>query len=267
MDLHYTDEKNILILIGLMKAHKVKKVIISPGSTNITLAASLKQDSYFELYSAPDERSAAYMACGLAAESGEPVALSCTGATASRNYIPGMTEAFYRKLPILAITSTQHLGQVGHYVPQVIDRSEQLNDLVNLSVQIPIIHDDMDAWSVNVTLNKALLELRHRGGGPVHINLTTSYPFYPVSFSTKELPSTRVIHRIEYGQNLPQLDDGKIAIFVGNHVVMDTNLTNSIEQFCKKNNAVVLCDHTSNYTGESGISASLVTSQDTYTPT
>ncbi|MFR9268137.1 MAG: thiamine pyrophosphate-binding protein [[Clostridium] innocuum] len=267
MDLHYTDEKNILILIGLMKAHKVKKVIISPGSTNITLAASLKQDSYFELYSAPDERSAAYMACGLAAESGEPVALSCTGATASRNYIPGMTEAFYRKLPILAITSTQHLGQVGHYVQQVIDRSEQLNDLVNLSVQIPIIHDDMDAWSVNVTLNKALLELRHRGGGPVHINLTTSYPFYPVSFSTKELPSTRVIHRIEYGQNLPQLDDGKIAIFVGNHVVMDTNLTNSIEQFCKKNNAVVLCDHTSNYTGESGISASLVTSQDTYTPT
>ena len=125
----------------------------------------------------------------------------------------------------------------------------------------------MDAWSVNVTLNKALLELRHRGGGPVHINLTTSYPFYPVSFSTKELPSTRVIHRIEYGQNLPQLDDGKIAIFVGNHVVMDTNLTNSIEQFCKKNNAVVLCDHTSNYTGESGIYASLVTSKDTYTQT
>ena len=76
MEYHYTAEKNIQILISLMKAHGVRKIIASPGSTNITFVASLKQDPYFEMYSAPDERSAAYMACGLAAESGEPVALS-----------------------------------------------------------------------------------------------------------------------------------------------------------------------------------------------
>ena len=170
MEYHYTTERNIQILIGLMKAHNVKKIIVSPGSTNITFVASLRQDPYFEMYSAPDERSAAYMACGLAAESKVPVALSCTGATASRNYVPGLTEAYYRKLPVLAITSTQHMGQIGQYIPQVIDRTECMNDIVNLSVQIPIIHDEMDAWSVNVSLNKALLELYHRGGGPVHIN-------------------------------------------------------------------------------------------------
>jgi 2-succinyl-5-enolpyruvyl-6-hydroxy-3-cyclohexene-1-carboxylate synthase len=63
----------------------------------------MQNDPYYEMYSAPDERSAAYMACGLAAESREPVVLTCTGATASRNYIPGLTEAYYRNLPVLAV--------------------------------------------------------------------------------------------------------------------------------------------------------------------
>ena len=91
MDMKYTDEKNIQIVLGLLKAHGIRKVIASPGTTNIGLVASMQHDSYFELYSAADERSAAYMACGLASETGEAVVLSCTGATASRNYIPALT--------------------------------------------------------------------------------------------------------------------------------------------------------------------------------
>ena len=52
------------------------------------LLAVYSRTIIFELYSAVDERSTAYIACGLAAETSEPVALSCTGATASRNYVP-----------------------------------------------------------------------------------------------------------------------------------------------------------------------------------
>ena len=266
MEYHYTVEKNIQILVALMKEHKVRKIIASPGSTNITFVASLKQDPYFEIYSAPDERSAAYMACGLAAESGEPVVLSCTGATASRNYVPGLTEAYYRKLPVLAETSTQHIGQIGQYVPQVIDRTVCMNDMVNLSIQVPIIHDKTDEWATNVALNNALLELRHRGGGPVHINLTTSYPLYPIDFSAKELPKVRSIFRIEYGQEMPNLVGKRIGVFVGNHEVMSKDLVLAIDRFCEKYNAVVLCDHTSNYLGQYGMSASLVVSQDLYSP-
>ena len=59
--------------------------------------ASVQNDDYFELYSCVDERSAAYMACGMAEEAEEPVAICCTGATASRNYLPGLTEAFLQK--------------------------------------------------------------------------------------------------------------------------------------------------------------------------
>ena len=59
------------------------------------------------------------------AQSGEPVVLSGTMAAASRNYISGLTEAFYRKIPVLAITSTLYIGQVGQNIPQLIDRSQK----------------------------------------------------------------------------------------------------------------------------------------------
>ena len=83
----YSVKKHVQILLAVLKGHNIKKVVVSPGTTNIFFVGSIQSDDWFEIYSAPDERSAAYMACGLAEESGEAVALSCTGATASRNYI------------------------------------------------------------------------------------------------------------------------------------------------------------------------------------
>lgn len=180
------------------------------------------------MYSAADERSAAYIACGLAYESGEPVVLTCTGATASRNYVPGLTEAFYRKLPVLAITSTQHLGRVGQNIAQVIDRSVQMNDTVRLSVQIPTCHTDEDEWAANVQINRAILELTRAGGGPVHINLETTYSS---NFSVEKLPEARPIFRIGYSDAFPSLPDGRIGIFVGAHRKWSSALTNAVDAF------------------------------------
>ena len=261
MNTFYTSEINTQMLICLMKKHGIKKVVASPGATNICFVASLQQDDFFELYSSVDERSAAYIACGLAAESGEPVALSCTGATASRNYIPGLTEAFYRKLPVLAVTSTQHTGRVGQYVPQVIDRSNPLRDIAKLSVTIPTIHDEEDRWAYGVMLNDALLELRHRGGGPVHINLTTTYSD---DFSFRELPDVPVINRIEYGDAWPDLSGKRVCIFVGAHQKMTASLEAAIDAFCEAYDSVVICDHTSNYHGKYGVMGALVTAQQQY---
>lgn len=261
MNTHYTDEKNTLITMALLKAHGIKKVIASPGTTNIRLVASMQQDPFFEMYSAADERSAAYIACGLAYESGEPVVLTCTGATASRNYVPGLTEAFYRKLPVLAITSTQHLGRVGQNIAQVIDRSVQMNDTVRLSVQIPTCHTDEDEWAANVQINRAILELTRAGGGPVHINLETTYSS---NFSVEKLPEARPIFRIGYSDAFPSLPDGRIGIFVGAHRKWSSALTNAVDAFCAAHNAIVLCDQTSNYRGKYRVLFSLVTSQDRY---
>lgn len=261
MNTFYSKEINVQILVSLMKSHGIRKIIVSPGTTNINFVASVQSDPYFELYSSVDERSAAYMACGLAAENGEPVALSCTGATASRNYIPGLTEAYYRKIPILVVTSTQHEGRIGQNIAQVIDRRAVLNDIVKLSIQAPTAHTEEDEWALNVQINRALLELCHRGGGPVHINLATAYS---KDFSLRKLPESRVICRTCYGETLPSIPNGRIAIFVGAHFHWSEKETVAVDRFCETYNGVVLCDHTSNYRGRYRVLFNLVTSQSQY---
>lgn len=257
----YTVERNCQILIYLLKAHGIKKIVVSPGATNMTFVYSVQQDDYFELYSAVDERSAAYMACGLAEQSGEVVALSCTGATASRNYLPALTEAYYRKLPILAITSSQPSERIGHNFPQVTDRLHPMSDVAKLSVTLPMIHCNEDEWSCEVKANEAILELRHRGDGPVHINLITNYS---AEYSVQKLPEARVIRRISGKETMPVLPQTakKIGIYCGAHKKWSNDLKNAVEEFCRKYDAVVLYDLTSNYKGSYGVSAPLVLKQD-----
>ena len=258
MNTFYTSERHVLLLIALLKAKGIHKVIASPGTTNITFVASLQQDLFFDIYSAADERSAAYMACGLAAESGEPVVLSCTGATASRNYLPGLTEAYYKKLPVLAVTSVQSMANVGHIIPQVIDRSVVAKDVARLSVCLPVIKDENDAWACELKVNQALLALKRHGGGPVHINLETSYCR---DFSVKQLPEVRVIDRITFHDEFPALPDGHVAVFVGSHKVWTKNETEALDKFCASHNAVVFCDHTSGYKGKYRFLSALVKAQ------
>lgn len=258
---YYTSEKHIQILIYLLKAHSIKKVIASPGTTNLTFIGSIQNDPFFEIYSSVDERSAAYLACGMATETGEPVVLSCTGATASRNYLPGLTEGYYRQLPILAITSTQHPGRIEQHMPQVIDRNAQPNDTVYMSKHIRYIHTDEDMWNVVVSINEALLELRHNGGRTVHLNVETTYSR---DYSVRELPAIRVIRRVGYNDAMPEIPEGRIAVFVGAHRPWNSELSKYVEQFCEKFNAVVLCDQTSNYKGKYAVFPSLVCSQTQY---
>lgn len=255
---YYCDEWNIQILLALMKKHGIRRVIASPGSANMRLVASLQNDGDFELYSSVDERSAAYMACGLAAETNEAVALTCTGATASRNYMPGLTEAFYRKLPILAITPTADRTKIGSNHPQMVDRSILPKDLVKKSVHIPPIKSDKQRMAYSSMINDALLELFRRGGGPVHIELETGYEN---SFTTKTLPNIPMIRRITTRDGFPELPMGSIAIRIGAHLRWDKALTDVVDTFCEKYNAVVLKDHIGNYHGQYGVQSSIVTSQ------
>lgn len=247
MSKYYSSEKNVQILIALLKAHKIRKVITSPGGTVMMLNASLHYDGSFEMYSCVDERSAAYMACGMAAESDEPVMLTCTGATAARNYMPGLTEAFYRKLPILVITGTQDLRRLGNLYDQVTDRTVQPKDIVTYSTYIPSVRDEKDAESTALKINKAISALTLNGGGPSHINLET---IYSEDLSVKELPYVKVIRRVDYNSEFPDLPVGKIAIFLGSHKEFNYKETTIIDKFCENHNAVVFCDHTSGYKGK-----------------
>lgn len=260
-DLYYTAERNHLILISLLKAYGIRRVIASPGATNICLVASLQHDPFFEMYSCVDERSAAYMACGLAEESGEPVVLSCTGATSSREYMSGLTEAFYRKLPILTVTSSQDNSRIGHLVAQVTDRSQLPNDIAVLGVCLQTVKDERDEWDCVVKANKALSSLKWHGGGPVHINLITTYC---QDYNVQSLPHIRKITRFIQGDQLPEMPQGKIAVFVGAHHRWSKELTELVDRFCANNDAVVLCDISSNFHGKYAVRSSLAGLQQFY---
>lgn len=259
--IQYTDEKNILLILALLKKHNVRKVITSPGTTNHTLVKSMQNDPYFELYSSVDERSAAYMACGLCSESGEPVVITCTEATASRNYMPGLTEAFYRKLPILAITTSHGRRHVGHLVAQVIDHSVIPNDVAVYHNYIPEIRTDKDYKAAELIANEAMLALFHRGGGPVYLTLES---VASRNYSVTELPDARKISRHDGHGEWPALPDGRIGVFIGTHRQWTDAEVRCIEQFCEATGAVVFCDHTSGYYGRYKVNYALAGSQDMY---
>lgn len=262
MNTFYTDDKATQIVLSLLKAHGINKVVVSPGTTNIALVGSMQYDSFFKLYSSVDERSAAYMACGLSYESGEPVVITCTEATASRNYFPGLTEAYYRKLPILAITGTHGNYEIGNLKPQVIDRSVAPIDTIKKSVYIGECKDKDDEWYITVKVNDVILELFRNGGGPAHINL----PFSCNTYNTKQLPDVRVIHRYNSTSNLPSIPQGRIAIFIGSHKPFRQETIKTIDSFCDNHNAVVLCDKTSNYNGKYRIDYALIAAQAQWNP-
>lgn len=258
---YYTVERGQQILVSLLKQHGIRKVIASPGTTNITFVASVMNDPFFEVYSSVDERSAAYLAVGMAQETGEAVVLSCTGATASRNYIPGLTEAYYRKLPILAVTATQNENRIGHLIPQMMDRSQQPKDCCVHSEHVSVPRDANDEWDVTIRLNRAVLALTHRGGGPVHINLATNYNR---DFSVKELPVARCIRRYMSDDELPPLPTGRIGILVGNHRPWSPSLTEAVNRFCEIYESVVFCEHAGNYTGPYRVYNAIVNYQNLY---
>ena len=245
----YTDERNVQIVIALLKAHGIHRIIASPGTTNMTFVVSVENDPWFQIWSSVDERSAAYLAYGMAAETGEPVVISCTGATASRNYMPGLTEAYYRKLPVLAITSTRGNHKIGHLIDQQIDRRNIPNDISMESVTVPMVKDKEDERFCEIEVNKAILALKLNGGGPAHINLYTKYS---QNFSVKEIPHVNAIFRhTAFDKELPQIpQDGRIVVFVGSHANFSERLTEAVDKFCATYNAVVLCDHTSGYRGK-----------------
>ena len=256
----YTSEENVRIVIALLKAHGVRKIIASPGATNVTFVGSVQNDPFFQLFSAIDERHAGYLAVGMAAESGEPVVLSCTGATASRNYLPALTEAYYRKLPILAITGSRVFTLKGQLTDQFMDRTQIPKDVATVSVWCPVITADHIRRYCARVANEAILALKRRGGGPAHVNLETQYSR---DFSVAELPDVRKIERYTYAdRDWPTIGaDARVAVYVGSHKRFTDEDTQSLARFVRTHQAIVVVSPVSSYSGCGAISDQLLCTQ------
>lgn len=199
----YSDKKNILQLVALLQAHGVTRVVLCPGSRNAPIVHTLIGHPAFTCYSVTDERSAGYFAMGLALHGGQPAAVCCTSGTALLNLHPAVAEAFYQKVPLVVISADRPASWIGQMDGQTLPQPGVFNTLVKKSVNLPEISTPEDEWYCNRLINEALLELNHRGKGPIHINVPISEPLF--HFTEDILPEVRVITRYQ-GLNIYDRD-------------------------------------------------------------
>lgn len=191
----YTDKKNILQLVALLKAHRIQKIVLCPGSRNIPIVQTLVNIPEFTCYPVTDERSAGFFALGLALNGGSPAAICCTSGTALLNIHPAVAEAFYQQVPLVVISADRPAAWIGQMDGQTLPQPGVFGSLVKKSVNLPEVQSEEDEWYCNRLINEALMELDHHGKGPVHINVPISEPFFKLPVT--ELPEARVITRYQ----------------------------------------------------------------------
>ena len=189
----FSDKKNILQLVALLKAHGIDRAVLCPGSRNSPIVQTIVNHPFFFCYSITDERSAGFFAIGLALQSNRPVVVCCTSGTALLNLHPAVAEAYYQQLPLIVISADRPAAWIGQTDGQTIPQPDVFRSLVKKSVNLPEIHNEEDEWYCNRLINEALLESDHHGKGPVHINIPVSEPLFRLD--VEKLPEVRVIKR------------------------------------------------------------------------
>lgn len=133
----------------------------------------------FELLSAPDERAAAFMALGSAQATGRAAAVICTSGTAVLNLYPGICEAYYQRIPLLAITADRPSALIDQWDGQTIhqDKIFEKHSLANFALTDDLHEKGADNAIIQTVLS-AVSICHGQPHGPVHINVPLSEPIY-----------------------------------------------------------------------------------------
>jgi 2-succinyl-5-enolpyruvyl-6-hydroxy-3-cyclohexene-1-carboxylate synthase len=149
----------------------VRHAVVAPGSRSTPMAVALAERSELRVHVVHDERSAAFVALGLALE-GIPSLLLCTSGTAAANFYPAVVEAGLSEIPMIVITADRPEELRGVGAPQTIDQVDLYGRHVVWSRDPGVPVDEertlwrelaLDAWS-------------HATNGPVQLNLAFREP-------------------------------------------------------------------------------------------
>ena len=158
-----------------------RHAVMSPGSRNAALTISFARNQLIKKWIIPDERSAAFIALGIAQETKAPVVLCCTSGTALLNYAPAIAEAYYRQIPLIVLSADRPPELIDQRDGQTIRQFEALKNHVKESVQLPAISSDIEAKKYQEDLINAIIASKELPIGPVHANIPFREPFYPGS--------------------------------------------------------------------------------------
>lgn len=255
--MNYPKFKTFQILVPMLKAYNIRHIVISPGSRMREFILAVEEDPFFTTYDVTDERSASYFALGLSQELNEPVVITCTSSTATTNYLPGVTEAYYQNVPIVVLTGDRDPYMLGQQEDQMINQVGMYDMVVKKSVTLPIVKDDQaDKWYCERLICEALLELNHHKSGPVHINVPVPAVIYwSDDKAIHEYPQVKAIHRYMLDNSQKELLEAKVMELsrAKKILILAGQSPNGIDgelldAFCEKYNTVVHAEHMGNVT-------------------
>ncbi|WP_126652814.1 2-succinyl-5-enolpyruvyl-6-hydroxy-3-cyclohexene-1-carboxylic-acid synthase [Chryseobacterium aureum] len=249
----YSSKRSIQILAHLLQQYGIADIVISPGSRNAPLAIHFSEVDHFNCYSIVDERSAAFVAMGMAKSEKKPVAITCTSGSAVVNYYPAITEAFYQNIPLLVLTADRPTDFVDLFDGQTIRQKDVFHQHSYGDFQL--LEDSKEhAEDVNFDTIKKAIELCFEKQGPVHINIPLEEPLYELVSELPTFPTVeKTIKHKEY--EIPSNliaewhTSQRIMLLVGTRDY-SPELENQLTQLVKNHSVVVLSEANSNLNHE-----------------
>jgi len=250
----------LIDLAEICYAHGLRYVVISPGSRSAALTLAFVRHGGFKIQVVMDERAAAFIALGIAQQTQTTVVLICTSGSAAYNYAPAIAEAFFQQIPLLIFTADRPKEWIHQYDGQTIYQADIYGKHVRKFFEIPSDYDHKDSlWSINRSVNEAILVSTGVPFGPVHVNVPIREPFYPVS-GEDLIPSAnvRIINKVKttatlstevWHALLDEFEDASKILIVGAQYKNSTTLNTALKQISEQLDIPVVGDAISNQRG------------------
>lgn len=239
----------------------VEKAVLSPGSRCAPLTLAFVRNPKVRSYTFSDERSAAFVALGMAQYTQKPVVLICTSGSAAYNYAPAIAEAYFRQVPLIILTADRPPEWIDQWDGQTIRQAGIYGNHIKKSYQTPVSfgHPD-EEWHVERIISEAINCAISGAPGPVHINVPLREPFYP----EKDIPYgfSDGIKIIEERSSDPQLselewrqlmEEGILydkVLIVGGQSSKRPEIDHVLGSLLQKHQYVVVGDTIANLTGK-----------------
>lgn len=254
------DVKQCRILVSILKQMGIKHLVASSGGRNVPIMRFFEANQdFFKVYPVADERSAAYFACGLATKVKEPIIICCTSGTAASNYLAGVTEAFFSKLPLIVITADRHPMYLNNNEDQTVPQVGMFDGVVKKSVALLAGEHPNFEWYAGRLIKEAVLEATHGVRGPVHINV----PIFNLRRDTPppeelRLLNLRAVRRITRSDTDAQWkkyvstlkEQNRIMVLYGQNQPVSPAEQSAIDAFAERYNCVIVAEHISNLSGK-----------------
>ena len=234
----------------------VRHAVFSPGSRSTTMAMLFKEHEGFETYMNIDERSASFMALGIAKAHKEPTVLVCTSGSAVAHYLPAILEAQYTGVPLIVLSADRPHTLLHVGAPQTVDQHKIFGTAVNYFEELAVPQEAHYYTYPRQVARKAYMKAKDTKKGPVHINVPLFEPLVPElsrnhfeagrsSFKVVK-PNYSDIFACGEGNNLLERYE-RILILAGPQI--DVDEADMIRSFGEALQAPILADPLSNVRG------------------